>query len=177
MKETTLIDDDIDNDTYVNESGETTFIDDDIDNDNNENESGETTFIDDDVDNNSSSWEYDLSDGTLTLYDEDGNEVNSWSATSGPWGNGALPTGEYSMDYAPVDVPDDHPNQASYTDDSGNSWWVAITPQFATDRDGLGIHPDGNDPGTLGCIGATDNDTQDLRDALTDNLGFLTVVE
>jgi len=48
----------------------------------------------------------------------------------------------------------------SYTDKKGFSWF------FWLGKDNLGIHPDGNVPGTKGCIGITDADTKPLFDFL-----------
>jgi RHS repeat-associated protein len=97
-------------------------------------------------------WTYDTSTGTISQTDANGNVTNSWPAGSGPWGNGQSPPGDYTLPSPPVPVPPSHPNQASYC-----------------------IHPDGNVPGTAGCIGATDNDTTSLRDALANDQGLLTV--
>jgi RHS repeat-associated protein len=120
-------------------------------------------------------WVYDTGTNTLQQTDSSGNVTNSWPAGSGPWGNGQLPPGTYTLPSPPVTVPPNHPNQPSYCDGSGNCWWQPITPNFPTNRTGLGIHPDGNVPGTAGCIGATDNDTNSLRDALMNDQGPLTV--
>lgn len=40
-----------------------------------------------------------------------------------------------------------------FCDNAGNCWFLLITPQFATNRSGIGIHPDGRNKGTKGCIG------------------------
>jgi RHS repeat-associated protein len=118
-------------------------------------------------------WVYNRGEETLTGTDEDGN-VQTWDAVSGPHGNGELPAGEYTMGTL-SDVPETHPQQASYCDDNDNCWWQPITPEFETTRSGLGIHPDGNVAGTAGCIGATAEDTSDLKEALTNHPGPLTV--
>jgi RHS repeat-associated protein len=120
-------------------------------------------------------WVYDTGTGTLSQTDSNGNVTNSWPAGSGPWGNGQLPPGDYTLPSGPVPVLPIHPNQSSYCDGAGNCWWQPITPNFPTNRNGLGIHPDGNVPGTAGCIGAKNNDTTDLYDALRNDQGPLTV--
>ncbi len=120
-------------------------------------------------------WVYNTGTGTLTQTDSNGNPIISWPAGSGAWGNGQLPPGDYTLPGPPVPVPPSHPRQASYCDGAGNCWWQPITPNFPTNRTGLGIHPDGNKPGTAGCIGATDNDTTSLFDALLNDQGPLTV--
>ena len=97
------------------------------------------------------SWRYDLSDEILYYLDDDGNALDSWIAVSGPWGAGALPAGSYTLPGGPCALPE---SQRPYCDPSGNCWWQAIEPDFETDRDGFGIHPDGNVEGTEGCVGA-----------------------
>ena len=120
-------------------------------------------------------WEYDSVSGTLTQTDSNGKPINSWPAGSGPWGSGQLPPGNYTLPSPPVPVPPDHRRRSSYCDYAGNCWWQPITPNFPTNRTGFGIHPDGNVPGTAGCIGATDRDTTSLWDALRNDQGPLTV--
>lgn len=41
-----------------------------------------------------------------------------------------------------------------------NGWFIPLTPTFSTNRTGFGIHPDGNLPGTKGCIGLQNSDTK-----------------
>lgn len=83
---------------------------------------------------------------------------------TGPWGKGALPTGTYQME-KPVAL-DSGKVAAGYKDEAGLAWWAKLVPSFKTDRTGLGIHPDGNVPGTLGCIGITLEDTKATYDLL-----------
>jgi len=105
----------------------------------------------------------------LYHYDADGNQLNSWPAVSGGYGEPA-PSGIYDLSGPVSVVPCEHQQQASYCDPSDNCWWQAIEPTFETHRgkkDGrLGIHPDGNVPGTEGCIGVTSSDTSDLYQTL-----------
>ncbi len=93
----------------------------------------------------------------------------SWNAVSGPFGAGALPLGLYDIGRREitgytnkVDVP--------YRDKTGMGFFVPIFPKFKTNRGKsggrLGIHPDGNKPGTLGCIGITDSTTKSFHDAI-----------
>lgn len=89
----------------------------------------------------------------------DGNTLRwggeSWPAVSGPHGNGRLPEGKYTIEV------DRRTGQSTslgkgYRDrETGLEWFVPLTPHFSTGRTGLGIHPDGNVPGTLGCVGIT----------------------
>lgn len=48
----------------------------------------------------------------------------------------------------------------SYRDGKGLAWflWIGVA--------NLGVHPDGNVPGTKGCIGIVDIDTKNLFDKL-----------
>jgi len=115
------------------------------------------------------SWFYSTTTKTLTYI---GPTIQSWPAGTGPWGNGALPPGSYTVNGSPVTVPPSNPQQASYCDGAGNCWWQPITPNFPTTRTGLGIHPDGGTAGTAGCIGATGADTSDLRQQLTQTPGL-----
>ncbi len=73
----------------------------------------------------------------------------NWSALSGPHGNGHLPGGNYRIGRAHRWAQ----NEAAYTDPNGLCWFCPLVPDFGTSRTGLGIHPDGNVPGTEGCIG------------------------
>ena len=81
-----------------------------------------------------------------------------WRAVSGPWGAGPLPLGLYTCDNFR-----DRTEVAMTRENVGFS--VDLTPHFKTHRTLLRIHPDGNKPGTLGCIGIT-NDVRECRDAL-----------
>ncbi len=49
---------------------------------------------------------------------------------------------------------------ASFKDKKGFGWFLWLG------EGDLGIHPDGNVPGTKGCIGITDSDTQEFFDIL-----------
>jgi len=84
-------------------------------------------------------------------------------ARSGPWGKGPLPAGAYLVE-PPVtfDALPDSP----YSDGKGFSWFARLHPQFKTDRSGFGIHPDGNVPGTKGCIGLVLEDSRPFYDWL-----------
>jgi hypothetical protein len=93
----------------------------------------------------------------------------SWNAISGPFGAGVLPLGVYDIgrreitDYTnKIDLP--------YRDQTGMGFFVPIYPTFNTNRGKtggrLGIHPDGNKRGTLGCIGITDASAKSFHDAI-----------
>ena len=118
---------------------------------------------------------YDRALHSLLRLDDNGVTRDSWSAVSGPWGNGYLPPGHYTLNQAPSRVPSSHPHQSSYCDAMSNCWWQPILANFDTTRDGgihrdgLGLHPDGFLPGTSGCVGVTTDDTSDLYDWLLNN--------
>lgn len=86
------------------------------------------------------------------------NGGKAFFARSGPWGKGMLPVGRYLLG-KPVVLDTNEDRTDPYTDEVGNAWWCPLRPQFTTDRSGLGIHPDGNIPGTRGCIGIVGRDT------------------
>lgn len=78
-----------------------------------------------------------------------------YHAVSGPYGLGPLPDGYYDVLTRHVvtgrmDAPYQDPK-------TGLAFFIPIQPLFDTSRSGFGIHPDGNTPGTLGCIGLTDS--------------------
>lgn len=58
----------------------------------------------------------------------------------------------------------------AFRDKTGRGFFAPIYPKFKTNRGKsggrLGIHPDGNKPGTLGCIGITDSNTKSFHDAI-----------
>lgn len=82
-----------------------------------------------------------------------------YRAVSGPWGRGVLPAGKYRVEVRDVVVGSGL--SAGYRDKkTGHAWFIPIKPRFKTSRDGLGIHPDGGVPGTLGCIGLVGTDCE-----------------
>ncbi|WP_082541750.1 MULTISPECIES: RHS repeat domain-containing protein [unclassified Rhizobacter] len=88
-------------------------------------------------------------DGTyLTGYEDMGVEFRV-PAVSGPWGNGRLPEGVYDgSNFRPRNEVGNKAMQCE-----GRGWSLDLDPTFQTSRDLLRIHPDGNVPGTQGCIG------------------------
>lgn len=98
------------------------------------------------------------------LIDVEGNKT--WNAVSGPYGKGAAPPGAYFIRRAMAVNPEADENKP-YKDKAGLAWFAQLDPQFETDRMGLGIHPDGNVPGTLGCIGIAEENTKDLYELLS----------
>ena len=104
---------------------------------------------------------YDRSGGVLTGHGQE------WAAVSGiqnrfsPIANGTYmaPAGSLMAGKSGYGVPYDEKYRRApfrYTDKKGFSWffWLGLGD--------IGIHPDGNLPGTEGCIGITDHDTSPL---------------
>ena len=87
------------------------------------------------------------------------------NAVSGPFGNGFIESGLY---HAKRNVLLDKPGEPPYCDSSNpaHCWFQLLTAQFSTIRTDIGIHPDGNVPGTEGCIGITIPNTKPWYDAL-----------
>jgi len=75
-----------------------------------------------------------------------------YKAITGGFGLGPLPDGEYEVKTRNV-VVGSHLASGFENTLTGNRWFIPIIPRFASTRDGFGIHPDGNVPGTKGCIG------------------------
>ncbi|WPU91869.1 hypothetical protein SNE25_21365 [Mucilaginibacter sabulilitoris] len=84
-------------------------------------------------------------------------------AVSGPYGAGFIESGAYR---ARRNVLLDKDGIPAYCDPNSKCWFQLLDPQFQTARTDIGIHPDGNVPGTEGCIGITVNDTKPWYDAL-----------
>lgn len=84
-------------------------------------------------------------------------------AKSGPHGKGALPDGTYTAKRAKML---DKIGEAPYCDKIGGRKHCWMQPfEDAYGRTELGIHPDGNDEGTEGCIGLKIADTVAWYDA------------
>ena len=100
-------------------------------------------------------------DGILSIFVQwgEGQEINvgSYDAISGPHGNGALENGDY--DIGRVGPPR---NPSSFYTLEGVSFTVDLNPTFETERTLLRIHPDGNVPGTAGCVGLSNCSANDL---------------
>jgi hypothetical protein len=86
----------------------------------------------------------------------------SSTAVSGPFGNGSIELGLYHAERNYLLDKDEDP----YRDSKGKCWFQRLDPQFSTTRTEIGIHPDGNVPGTKGCVGLTIADTKAWYDAL-----------
>lgn len=81
--------------------------------------------------------------------------TDSWPGISGGFGRGRAPAVLYRVERRQI-VPMSAGIAPGFRDPTtGMGFFVPITPLFPTTRSGLGIHPDGNPPGTQGCIGLT----------------------
>lgn len=98
--------------------------------------------------------------GTLSLTDRDGNIVGTYKFRNGGGGRGFIPGGTYivsgrenlaASDVLPMTVDG---VGYKYRVRSSSGGTQIPDPRFPNEpRDGILIHPDGNVPGTLGCIG------------------------
>ena len=78
---------------------------------------------------------------------------HSWPATSGPHGKGALPPGEYGIDWKHCT---EDPSLTGGYRLGDVAFWIPLvnsTEADAVGRGHFGIHPDGSGEGTSGCIG------------------------
>ncbi|GGF30308.1 DUF6443 domain-containing protein [Flavobacterium limi] len=96
--------------------------------------------------------------------------LDSFSGVAGGFGNGAPENGSYTVSNFQDRSPDGWYNRGMNSDGVGFSF--NLNPQFSTGRNLLRIHPDGNNEGTLGCIGLSGNATQ-LNSFSTAVQGFL----
>ncbi len=80
-----------------------------------------------------------------------------YNAITGGFDLGPLPDGSYEVKTRHV-VTGSHLASGFENSLTGNKWFIPIIPNFAETRDGFGIHPDGNVPGTKGCIGLQASD-------------------
>jgi len=88
-----------------------------------------------------------LAEGTLYLLDDKQQIIKELVARSGGYGKGYLETGLYIIDWVTERIIDKEPYMQY-----GVGFFAHLEPQFKTERFDLGIHPDGNIPGSLGCI-------------------------
>lgn len=97
--------------------------------------------------------------GKLFVFDKD-KQLDVWPYWSGGWGKGPIPRGIYILRNI-VRLEDTENNKAFKRD--GFPWYAELEcPEYVLreGRDSLGIHPEGNLPGTLGCVGIIERDPQ-----------------
>ncbi len=81
--------------------------------------------------------------------------IGTYSGVAGGYGNGAPENGDYSVNNYQDRSPRGWYNSGMNKDGVGFSY--NLNPEFNTGRTALRIHPDGNNEGTLGCIGLSGN--------------------
>ncbi len=86
-----------------------------------------------------------VSEGVLTL------DQDTFRSISGGGGRGALPAGKYKLMPAYQLAPT-HDHYDSYCRE-GLAFFAPIIAMFPSDRTDLGVHPDGAQNGTNGCVG------------------------
>jgi len=102
--------------------------------------------------------------GYLHWLNDQGIITQSYRAMSGPYGEGSLPSGDYTGSNLRTRT-----TQGMVCPSGG--WSLDLEPNFSTDRTLLRIHPDQNPPGTAGCIGIDCSASQDLYNKLNNYLG------
>lgn len=93
----------------------------------------------------------------------------TWQATTGPYGRGALSSGSYIVSRREITAYT-KAIKKGFRDKTGKGFFIPIYPKFSTTRGSngrLGIHPDGNIPGTSGCIGLKGHSTRSFYDAVS----------
>lgn len=104
----------------------------------------------------------DVSVSFLIHFDNGGSHaVKSYVGVAGGFGNGAPENGSYTVNNYQDRSKSGWYNKGMNRDGVGFSY--NLNPQFKTGRSLLRIHPDGNNEGTLGCIGLSGN-AKDLNE-------------
>lgn len=84
---------------------------------------------------------------------------DEYEVVSGGYGKGAIPDGQYDiMIYKAVEGDKTNMKSGFMNDLTGKGWFLPLVAKFSTTRNGFGIHPDGNLPGTKGCVGLQGDD-------------------
>ena len=79
---------------------------------------------------------------------------SKYNVITGGYGKGALPDGDYTVEVRKAVVGDSTTMASGFVNPANDRGWILpLTPLFTTARGGFGIHPDGNKPGTKGCVG------------------------
>ncbi len=91
--------------------------------------------------------------------------VDEYEVVTGGYGKGPIPDGAYDIEVYNAVVGDSSSMRSGFVNPlNGGGWFLPLTPKFSTTRDGFGIHPDGNLPGTKGCVGLQGEDTKRFWD-------------
>ena len=99
----------------------------------------------------------------------------SWRAVSGPHGYGRIPRGQYQIGEVKEVNPSE--NNGGYTDADGFAWWCPVYSRAQGPHIQMGIHPDGNVPGTHGCVGIKESTSKNAFDTLKSSMDKVLVVE
>ncbi|MGS2764687.1 hypothetical protein [Sinomicrobium sp. M5D2P9] len=98
----------------------------------------------------------DISVNFQVIFDDGGTYIlDSYDGVAGGFGNGAPENGSYTVSNYLDRSPSGWHNKGMNRDGVGFSY--NLDPKFNTGRSLLRIHPDGNNEGTLGCIGLSGN--------------------
>lgn len=90
---------------------------------------------------------------------------DEFEVVTGGYGKGAIPDGLYNIEvYKAVEGDKTNMKSGFVNPITGRGWFLPITPKFSTTRHGFGIHPDGNLPGTKGCVGLQGDDIKKFWD-------------
>ncbi len=90
---------------------------------------------------------------------------DEYEVVTGGYGKGAIPDGLYDIEiYKAVEGDKTSMKSGFINPVTGRGWFLPLSPTFSTIRHGFGIHPDGNLPGTKGCIGLQDKDIKKFWD-------------
>ncbi|PCK09217.1 MAG: hypothetical protein COA42_05000 [Alteromonadaceae bacterium] len=91
--------------------------------------------------------------------------AGEYEVVTGGYGKGAIPDGTYDIERYDAVVGDKSTMKSGFVNPaSGRGWFLPLTPKFTTTRHGFGIHPDGNLPGTKGCVGLQGADMKKFWD-------------
>ena len=94
--------------------------------------------------------------------------VDEYEVVTGGYGKGAIPDGLYDIEvYNAVEGDKTSMKTGFINPATGRGWFLPLSPKFSTTRHGFGIHPDGNLPGTKGCVGIQDKDIKRFWDKWT----------
>ena len=90
---------------------------------------------------------------------------NEFEVVTGGYGKGPVPDDLYDIEvFRAVEGDISNLKYGFVNPITGRGWFLPLTPKFTTTRHGFGIHPDGNLPGTKGCVGLQGADIKKFWD-------------
>lgn len=90
-------------------------------------------------------------------------DEDEYHVVSGGYGKGAIPDGSYDIERYKAVAGNISTMKSGFVNPvNGRGWFLPLTPKFSTTRHGFGIHPDGNLPGTKGCVGLQGADIKNI---------------